>query len=133
MDHGPKLRIDILTLFPEMFAPILGTSIPKRAAAKGLVEYHLTNFRDYAVDARRSVDDSPFGGGPGMVMMAEPIAGCLDFVLAQRFPGSPERHAAKLEGVGPEVKPRPIHKAGVIGRLLTDEERKDLIEYLKTL
>jgi tRNA (guanine37-N1)-methyltransferase len=65
-----SLRIDILTLFPEMFAPVLGTSIPKRAAEKGLVEYHLTNIRDFATDAHKSVDDKPFGGGPGMVMMA---------------------------------------------------------------
>jgi tRNA (guanine37-N1)-methyltransferase len=63
------LRIDILTLFPEMFAPMLGTSIPKRAAEKGLVEYHLVNIRDFATDAHKSVDDKPFGGGPGMVMM----------------------------------------------------------------
>jgi tRNA (guanine37-N1)-methyltransferase len=65
------LRIDILTLFPEMFAPVLGTSIPKRAAEKGLVEYHLTNIRDFATDAHLSVDDRPFGGGPGMVMMCQ--------------------------------------------------------------
>src|SRR3954465_1156684 len=64
------LRIDILTLFPEMFAPVLGTSIPKRAAEKGLVSYHLTNIRDFSADAHQSVDDKPFGGGPGMVMMA---------------------------------------------------------------
>lgn len=64
------LRIDILTLFPEMFGPVLGTSIPKRAAEKGLVSYHLTNIRDFATDAHKSVDDKPFGGGPGMVMMA---------------------------------------------------------------
>ena len=64
------LRIDILTLFPEMFPPILGTSIPKRAAEKGLVSYHLTNIREFATDAHKSVDDKPFGGGPGMVMMA---------------------------------------------------------------
>ena len=63
------LRIDILTLFPEMFTPILGTSIPKRAAEKGLVSYHLTNLRSFATDAHQSVDDKPFGGGPGMVMM----------------------------------------------------------------
>src|SRR5438034_4767304 len=63
------MRIDILTLFPEMFAPFLGTSIPKRAAEKGLVEYKLTNIRDFATDAHQSVDDKPFGGGPGMVMM----------------------------------------------------------------
>jgi tRNA (guanine37-N1)-methyltransferase len=67
------LRIDILTLFPEMFAPVLGTSIPKRAAEKGLVSYHLTNVRDFATDAHKSVDDKPFGGGPGMVMMCQTV------------------------------------------------------------
>src|SRR5690349_21664508 len=66
-------RIDILTLFPEMFAPFLGTSIPKRAAEKGLVGYHLTNIRDFATDAHKSVDDRPFGGGPGMVMMCQTL------------------------------------------------------------
>ena len=63
------LRVDILTLFPEMFQPILGTSIPKRAAEKGLVSYHLTDIRAFATDAHKSVDDKPFGGGPGMVLM----------------------------------------------------------------
>src|SRR5436853_6522761 len=67
------MRIDILTLFPEMFGPFLGTSIPKRAAEKGLVSYHLTNFRDFATDAHKSVDDKPFGGGPGMVMMCQTV------------------------------------------------------------
>src|SRR5688572_3461908 len=66
------LRIDILTLFPDMFVPILATSIPKRAAEKNLVSYHLTNIRDFATDAHKSVDDKPFGGGPGMVMMCQP-------------------------------------------------------------
>src|SRR5688500_16854253 len=65
------MRIDILTLFPEMFASFLGTSIPKRAAEKGLVEYKLMNFRDFATDAHKSVDDKPFGGGPGMIMMCQ--------------------------------------------------------------
>src|SRR5438105_689441 len=74
------LRIDILTLFPEMFVPILGTSIPKRAADKRLVEYHLTNIRDFATDAHKSVDDKPFGGGPGMVMMAPVVFDAVEHV-----------------------------------------------------
>src|SRR5438552_10807272 len=74
------LRIDILTLFPEMFDPILGTSIPRRAAEKGLVEYHLTNIRDFATDAHKSVDDKPFGGGPGMVMMAPVVFDAVEHV-----------------------------------------------------
>ena len=77
------LRIDILTLFPEMFAPVLGTSIPKRAAEKGLVNYHLTNIRDFATDAHQSVDDKPFGGGPGMVMMCQTIFDAVESVEKQ--------------------------------------------------
>jgi tRNA (guanine37-N1)-methyltransferase len=77
------MRIDILTLFPEMFAPILGTSIPKRAAEKGLVSYHLTNLRDFATDAHRSVDDKPFGGGPGMVLMAPIVLAAVEQAEAQ--------------------------------------------------
>ena len=75
-----SLRIDILTLFPEMFPPILGTSIPKRAAEKGLVEYHLTNIRTFATDAHKSVDDKPFGGGPGMIMMAPVMFDAVEHV-----------------------------------------------------
>ena len=77
------LRIDILTLFPEMFAPILGTSIPKRAAEKGLVEYRLTNIRDFATDAHKSVDDKPFGGGPGMVMMCQTLCDAVEYAEKQ--------------------------------------------------
>jgi len=78
-----SLRIDILTLFPEMFGPVLGTSIPKRAAEKGLVSYHLTNIRDFAQDAHLSVDDRPFGGGPGMVMMCQTMFDAVEAVEAQ--------------------------------------------------
>lgn len=78
-----SLRIDILTLFPEMFAPILGTSIPKRAAEKGLVEYHLTSIRDFATDNYGSVDDKPFGGGPGMVMMAPVLVDAVEHAERQ--------------------------------------------------
>lgn len=77
------LRIDILTLFPEMFAPVLGTSIPKRAAEKGLVSYHLTNIRDFATDAHQSVDDKPFGGGPGMVLIAPVVFDAVEAVERQ--------------------------------------------------
>jgi tRNA (guanine37-N1)-methyltransferase len=77
------IRIDILTLFPEMFGPVLGTSIPKRAAEKGLVSYHLTNIRDFATDGHKSVDDKPFGGGPGMVMMCQTLFDAVEHVEKQ--------------------------------------------------
>src|ERR1700722_4915279 len=77
------LRIDILTLFPEMFAPILGTSIPKRAAEKGLVSYHATQIRDFSIDGHKSVDDKPFGGGPGMVLMCQTLFDAVEAVEKQ--------------------------------------------------
>jgi tRNA (guanine37-N1)-methyltransferase len=66
-----------------MFGQFLGTSIPKRAAEKGLVSYHLTNIRDFAADAHKSVDDKPFGGGPGMVMMCQTLFDAVESVERQ--------------------------------------------------
>jgi tRNA (guanine37-N1)-methyltransferase len=73
------MRIDVLTLFPEMFAPVLGGSILKRAQDKQLASYHVHQLRDYTTDPHRKVDDRPFGGGPGMVLMCQPV---LDAVKA---------------------------------------------------
>ncbi len=67
------MRIDLLTLFPEMFTGVLGSSILKRAQDKGLVRYFLHQLRDYTKDPHRKVDDRPFGGGPGMVLMCQPM------------------------------------------------------------
>ena len=67
------LRVNIVTIFPEFFAAPLGLSIPSRAAAAGSVEYHVADLRDYTHDRHRTVDDAPFGGGPGMVMKPEPF------------------------------------------------------------
>ncbi len=66
-----------------MFGPFVGTSIPKRAADKGLVDYHLTNIRDFATDGHQSVDDKPFGGGHGMVMMCETLFDAVEAVEAK--------------------------------------------------
>ena len=101
-----SLRIDMLTLFPEMFTPILGTSIPRRAAEKGLVDYHLTNIRDFATDAHKSVDDKPFGGGPGMVMMVDPLRRALDAVRAA---GGPDK-AIYLSPQGARLTQRKVEE-----------------------
>ncbi len=68
------LRIDFVTLFPEMVLGAMRHSIPRRAAEAGLFEPSAVNPRDFATDIHRTVDDEPFGGGPGMVLMAEPLA-----------------------------------------------------------
>jgi len=77
------MRIDVLTLFPEMFESTLAGSILGRACENGLVRIVLTNIRDFATDNYRKVDDKPYGGGPGMVMMPGPIFSCFDHVQAQ--------------------------------------------------
>jgi len=81
------VRIDILTTFPEMFSAespaALGLSIPARARKAGVVEWHATNIRDYATDKHQKTDDRPFGGGPGMVMMCQPVWGAVRAVEAK--------------------------------------------------
>lgn len=78
------MRFDILTLFPELFAPFLASGVTRRAYESGQVEIVFWNPRDFAGGNYRRVDDRPFGGGPGMVMMAEPLSTCLDAALAAR-------------------------------------------------
>lgn len=75
------MHFDVLTLFPEMFAAV-DTSIVGRAREKGLVEFNFVNIRDFSNDKHNKADDYPFGGGPGMVMMADPIFGAMDSVDA---------------------------------------------------
>jgi tRNA (guanine37-N1)-methyltransferase len=78
------MRIDILTLFPDYFEGPFSESILKRAQAKGLVNIHLHNIRDYSTSKHRSVDDYPFGGGAGMVMQVEPIHRCINQLKSER-------------------------------------------------
>ncbi len=78
------MRIDILTIFPEMFDGPFSHSIVKRAMDKKLVEIHLHDIREHATGKHRRVDDYPFGGGAGMVMMIEPVDRCLQALKARR-------------------------------------------------
>ena len=72
------MQIDILTLFPDMFEGPFSQSILKRAKEKGVVTICLHDIRDYSTDKHKTVDDYPFGGGAGMVMMIEPVARCIE-------------------------------------------------------
>lgn len=74
------MRVDVLTLFPEMFESPLSYSILKRAQEAGVVEIVLTNIRDFANNSYKKVDDKPYGGGPGMVMMPGPVFECFEHV-----------------------------------------------------
>ena len=77
------MKIDILTIFPEMFTGFINTSIIKRAIDDKKVEIMIYNFRDYSLDKHNRVDDYPYGGGAGMVLQCEPIFRCIDEILTK--------------------------------------------------
>ena len=77
------MRFDVLTLFPDLFQGYLSQSILKLAIERGLVAIHLWNIRDWASGKHKSVDDRPFGGGPGMVLMPEPVFAAVEDVQLQ--------------------------------------------------
>lgn len=83
------MRFDVVTLFPELFAPFLAAGVTRRAYEGRLVDVRLWNLRDFAEGNYRRVDDRPFGGGPGMVMLAEPLARCLSAIRTDRADAAP--------------------------------------------
>jgi tRNA (guanine37-N1)-methyltransferase len=100
------MRFDIFTLFPEVFTPYLESSILKRAITNDLLEVHLFNIRDWAADKHHTTDDTPYGGGGGMVMKPEPVFAAFESVLGENpaFPrilltpqGRPYNHAIARE------------------------------------
>lgn len=76
------MKIEVLSLFPEMFTGTVDSSILGKARERGLLEIHVTDIRDYTLDKHKRVDDTPYGGGAGMVMSADPIFRCLEAVGA---------------------------------------------------
>src|SRR6185369_7454600 len=95
------MRFDVITLFPELFAPFLASGVTRRAYESKQVDVHLWNLRDFAEGNYRRVDDRPFGGGPGMVMLAAPLAQCLAAIAAERN----RDRAEPVEAAGPATGP----------------------------
>lgn len=83
MSCGDKMKINIFTLFPEMFTGPFDTSILKRGREKGLLDINLVNIRDFSQNKHHTVDDTPYGGGAGMVMNAEPVFEAMDWLKQQ--------------------------------------------------
>lgn len=108
------LRLDILTLFPETFAPLFA-SIPARAQQAGLVAVHLHNLRQWGVGRHRQVDDTPYGGGPGMVLLAEPLFRATEAIAAE----APERPRVLLMSPqGPRLDQAAVFRLARESRLL---------------
>jgi len=100
------MRFDVLTLFPEMFDGYVGQSLLKRAIDTKLVEVRLHNIRDWATDKHHTVDDRPFGGGPGMVMKAPTVVECVEEVQRDTTPG----HLVMLTPQGRRLDQRLVEK-----------------------
>ncbi|PPE69388.1 tRNA (guanosine(37)-N1)-methyltransferase TrmD [Caldimonas thermodepolymerans] len=83
------MRFDVVTLFPDLFQPFLGLGVTRRAFESGQVDVRLWQLRDFADDNYRRVDDRPYGGGPGMVMLVEPLERALAAVRAERQDDAP--------------------------------------------
>jgi len=108
------MRFDVLTLFPELFSGYLSQSILKLAQERGLVRVHLWNIRDWATGKHKSVDDRPFGGGPGMVMMPGPVFDCVEAVQREAEPGE----LVMLTPAGERLTQRVVEELAARPRLL---------------
>ncbi len=111
------MRFDIMTLFPELVSGVLGESIIGRAQKAGHVSVHAHNIRDFANNKHRKVDDTPYGGGFGMLMMAPPVYDCYEHV-----------HAEALGELGENAKIRVIYMSPQ-GKVLTQKRAEELSEY----
>src|SRR5213592_4307220 len=79
------MRIDFVTIFPRMFDPLLAEGVIARGVKQGLIDVRVWDLREFATDKHRSTDDEAYGGGPGMVMLAEPVLRCIDAIRKENF------------------------------------------------
>jgi len=114
------MRFDVITLFPELFEPFLKAGVTRRAYETRQVDVRLWNPRDFAEGNYRRVDDRPFGGGPGMVMLAEPLAQCLQAIHADRGQDAQalEHAASPVRASAAKPSPTPVVLFSPIGQTL---------------
>lgn len=108
------MRIDIIAAVPGLLEGFINHSMVKRARDKGLAEIHLHNLHDYGIGRYRQIDDYPFGGGAGMVLMAEPLADCIDQLLAARS----YDHIVYLTPDGEKLEQARVNQFSLAGNLL---------------
>ncbi len=118
VETGPPprtIRFDVLTLFPDLFQGYLSQSLLKLAIRRGLVQVHLWNIRDWATGKHQKVDDRPFGGGPGMVLMPEPVMAAVEAVQAK---AEPPGRVVMLTPAGRRLTQRLVEELATYPRLV---------------
>ena len=114
-----RVRFDVLTLFPELFTSYLGQSLLADAIQSGRVSVRTRNLREFATDRYQKVDDRPFGGGPGMVLMPEPVLACVEAVQAEGLAdGWPTGRVVMLTPAGERLTQPAVERLAAIPRLV---------------
>src|SRR5262249_50075609 len=109
-----RMIFEIVTLFPELFTSVLEASLLGKAVATGALAVHFTNPRDFTHDKHRSVDDTPYGGGAGMVMRPGPLVEAIEHVVAQRGPA----HKIALCPTGAPITQAVVNRLAALPRVL---------------
>jgi tRNA (guanine37-N1)-methyltransferase len=112
------MRIDVVTLFPELFQPFLTTGMVGRAVASGALVVRLSNLREFGLGRHKSVDDTPYGGGSGMVMRVDCIVACLEALDAGEEEGGPRPHRVLLCPQGAPFHQRAAARLGARERVV---------------
>ena len=113
------MKYTVLSLFPQIIDVYFSSSIMAKAIARGLVEYRSVNIRDYAQDKHKTCDDSPYGGGPGMLMLAEPLSRALEAAGVRKKTAGEEGHGPRAIYLSPSGKP---FNQQMAGDLIQNEE-----------
>ena len=123
------MKYTVLTLFPEITDAFFANSIMAKAIKRGIIEYQAVNIRNFAKDKHKTCDDAPYGGGPGMVMMPEPLNRALEAVGARKYPDefSQRRKPQPVLKPKPEKKPLLLSSLSAISSLLSITARKRVI------
>ena len=112
------MRVDIITLFPELFVPFVQAGVTRRAYESGQLDVKTWNPRDYAEGNYKRVDDRPFGGGPGMVMLAQPLAACLAAVRAESGLDRQQAPLVYFSPVGEVLSQSLVQRSGLTAGVL---------------
>jgi tRNA (guanine37-N1)-methyltransferase len=127
------LRIDFVTIFPGMFEPLLAEGIIARGMKQGLLDVRVWDLRDFATDRHRSTDDEAYGGGPGMVMLAEPVLRCVERIRDEgsRDEGSRDDERGTRDEAADSLAPRPSSLPHIVmtspqGRVFTHADAREL-------